>query len=472
MRMPRQLSMFGLLSTLLLGCYPEEPGPVAAQDKESLRQATLLPPSSFRIISGDSTRLHFRWKDESIRETGYVLEMNLNGGEYRQVLTIPAGVDSATLFERFDERMEYGFRLRTSRDGAMSAPTGPVRLFYKQEYFLLKYRLVNGILYDGVFRLSEGISSLSISGSTPNGHAFNDLAFFGDSLVAIGPFFSVSNFNANRAIVWNGESWSRFGEGVPDPVPTTLIPSANGLYLGSMYAPFRPSYVFRWNGLEFSPLAATRVNNFGFIIGGATYQGVTYFAFDIAQEENPERSPLAVVGMQGTTLAPVSQPPFPFLPYHRQTGIAARTDGLYLSLARTINPSGHLVDTTLIRFDGSTWSVAFVSPGREVVNSLTAWNDDLFSIRVLLDSLGWELRSEVQRWSGTSWAPIVSGGSSYYDLWATPNGLIAGSNEDVSHDPVLRKWDGNTWTEIGRFPGDYSPRTISSKQSWSWRNNP
>ena len=457
---------------LLLGCYPEEPGPTDVQNEETLLHKTLLPPSSLHILTGSSTHVHLRWQDESIRETGYVLEMSQDGNDFVPMATVSADVDTLTLFRQFSEASTYLFRMRTSRNEVTSEPTSSVMLFHNEEYYFLKYRRANGVLFDGVYRSSQGQSSLVLSSTVQNSHLFNDLGFFGDSLVVIGPFFSVGGFNANRAAVWDGSSWSRFGDGILDPSPISLVSTPSDLYVGSAYAPFVQSYIYRWSGSAFAPLVSTRLNSGGRIIGGSTFQGNTYFIFDVAEEDDPNQSPLAVVGFQGANLLPIPQPPEPYLRYYRQTGIAGHTDGLYISLARIDNPAGHTEDTTLIRYDESSWSVAAISPQREVLTFLTSWRTDLFSIRSVLDSVGREIQSEIRRWTGSTWETFRSDGSAYFGLWDTPNGLVAGSIEATTNASVLLKWDGSGWLELDRSTDGFSQRKVSSKPAWGWRNGP
>jgi len=387
---------------LLLGCYPEEPGPTGTQTSAGLLESTLLPPSSFMITSGDSTHVRFVWKDESIRETGYVLERNVNGGAFENIMTLPANADSVTYYSRLNENITYGFRMRSRRDEFVSGPTQTVTLSHDQAFHFVKFHRVDGLIYDGVFRLSVDRSSMILSGDQPSVFQFTDLGFHGDSLVLIGRFTSVTGLATLRAAVWYGGRWSPFGEGIQNGSPMVLIPTPNGLYAGAQISFVSSSYMYRWNGERFAPIEAIGLNRGGAPIGGASYGGITYIAFDMARRNDPQQTPVAVASYLRSNLLTTPQPPGPFLSYYRQTGIAALTDGLYLSLARIENPSMHTIDTTLLRFDGYVWSVADVSPTRQVVHGLTSWNDELFSIRIILNSLGIEVRSEIQTWTGTA----------------------------------------------------------------------
>ena len=99
--------LLGLVSS---SCEKQEPAPNAVDPLEEVRNATLLTPSSFVVLSAESTNTVFSWKDESVGETGFVIEMNIDGGPYAPVLMRPSGADSAHFSATLSREHRYAFR--------------------------------------------------------------------------------------------------------------------------------------------------------------------------------------------------------------------------------------------------------------------------------------------------------------------------------------------------------------------------
>ena len=174
---------------------------------------------------------------------------------------------------------------------------------------------------------------------------------------------------------------------------------------------------------------------------------------------------MAIEAFEGKGNVSVQQPADAFLKMTNRTGIAEWSGNLYMTLSRfaRYDPAP---DTTMIRFDGASWTVADVSGSKRSTFGLVSWNGGLYTSIVDWDSTGDVAASSLAKWSGAQWILEHSSPDFYYGLWSTPDGVLVGSRTDSSS--VIERYDGVSWTTLRTFPQIVYVRRIVRKISWVW----
>ena len=297
---------------------------------------------------------------------------------------------------------------------------------------------------------------------------FWDLAYKGDSLVVIGTFFSVSGRNANRAAVLTDAGWERM-EGIPHLSPRKIFTASGEFYVGMGRVAQTPSYVYVWNGTAFNGLPAPSYAEAGMIIGGAELNGTVYAVFDYAFLNDGLLTPGFILAYNNRQQIPIVQPDKPSLRGYASTGVFALDGALFVTMLRLPSADTLAFDTTMVRFDGSTWEVANVQPTRRRILSPVVWRGNAYAIMDDPDPPPGTTATSLVRWTGSQWIDERYTGNEYLGLWPTPNGLILSSREIGTNTTLLERYNGAIWEELTRFTGTYLPRKVSSRAAWQSR---
>jgi hypothetical protein len=120
----------------------------------------------------------------------------------------------------------------------------------------------------------------------------------------------------------------------------------------------------------------------------------------------------------------------------------------------------------VVRWNGSTWSIAAHANGFGQVYALLAWNDGsgekLYAAGQFLTFDNTVSAKNIACWNGTNWAPLGQGTDSavyalaVFDDGSGPKLYAGGAFSNAGGAPAARvaKWDGSQWSAVGsNLPG-------------------
>ena len=422
------------------------------------------PPSELSVRSLDSSHVTLLWKN-SDTPSGYVVEYSTDQVTFQQAVTQSANIDTVTYFTTLDPGLSYWFRARAIVDGGLGTPSNTVRVHYRDSYFMVYLEPMGNDAFDVIDSYDGNGSAILAQSLDPNSAVFNDLGFYGDTLVVVGGFSSIGGVSAAGVAVWKGK-WSELGSGIPNRVPLVMTVKDQSIYIALSPMEFLSENTVIWNGSTFTPIASFSFSGGGDPTPGVVIGNRVYFAFYTGQLDNaPQYTDVAIEAFEGSANVPVQQPADVFLKMTNRTGIAEWSGNLYMTLSRfaRYDPAP---DTTMIRFDGASWTVADVSGSKRSTFGLVSWNGSLYTSIIDWDSTGDVAASSLVKWSGTQWIVEHSSPDFYYGLWSTPDGVLVGSRTDSSS--VIERYDGTSWTTLRTFPEIVYVRRIVRKVSWVW----
>jgi len=422
------------------------------------------PPSELVVQSLDSSHVTLLWKN-SDTPSGFVVESSTDQVTFQQAVTQSANVDTVTYFAPLDPGLSYVFRAREIVNGGLGTPSNTVRVHYRDAYFMAYLLPMGNDAYDMLDAYDGNGSTIIAQASDPNHAVYNDLAFYGDTLVVAGGFTSIGGVPAAGVAMWKG-TWIAFGSGIPNRVPLTMTVKDKSIYVAVSPMESVSENTFVSEGSSFAPIASFSFSGGGEATSGAVVGNRVYFVFQTAQLDNaPQYTEVAIEAFEGQANVSVQQPAAMFLKQTVRTGIAEWSGSLYMTLSRfaRYDPAP---DTTMLRFDGASWTVADVSGSKRSTFGLVSWNGGLYTTIIDWDSTGDVAASSLAKWSGAQWVFEHSSSDFYYAIWSTPDGVLIGSRTDSSS--VIERYDGMSWTTLRTFPEIVYVRRIVRKVSWVW----
>ena len=422
------------------------------------------PPSELTVQSLDSSHVTLLWKNADA-PSGFVVEYSTDQATFQQAATQSANVDTVTYFAPLDPGLTYLFRARAIANGGLGAPSNTVRVRHRDSYFMTYYLPMGNVEYDVLDAYNGNGSTIIAQSADPNNAAFNDLGFYGDTLVVVGRFNSIGGVPAAGVAMWKGR-WVALGPGIPNRVPLTMAVKDKSIYIAVSPMESVSENTFVWDGSTFTPVASFSFSGGGDAIAGAVINNRVYFAFATGQLDNaPQYTDVAIEAFEGKSNVSIQQPAKEFLTESARTGIAEWSGNLYMTLSRfaRYDPAP---DTTMIRFDGASWTVADVSGSKRSTFGLVNWNGGLYTSIIDWDTTGGVAASSLAKWNGAQWILEHSSPDFYYGLWSTPDGVLVGSRTDSSS--VIERYDGMSWTTLRTFPEGIHVRRIVRKVSWVW----
>lgn len=440
---------------LLIGCSPVDP--VAEPPK------VVGPPSELSVQSLDSSHVTLLWKN-SDTPSGFVVEYSTDQVTFQQAVMQSANVDTVTYFAQFDPGLTYLFRARAVANGGLGTPSNTVRVHYRDSYFMVYLMPMGNDAYDMLDAYDGNGSTIIAQSSDPNHGVFNDLGFYGDTLVVVGGFTSIGGVPAAGVAMWKGK-WMTLGPGIPNRVPLVMTVKDQSIYIAVSPMESVSENTFVWDGSSFTPIASFSFSGGGDPTPGAILGNRVYFAFLTAQLDNaPQYTEVAIEAFEGKANVSVQQPADAFLKLKNRTGLAEWGGNLYMTLSK-FSRYDPAPDTTMIRFDGASWTVADVSGSKRSTYGLVNWNGDLYTSIIDWDTTGGGA-SSLAKWSGSQWVLEHSSPDFYYGLWSTPDGVLIGARTDSTS--VIERYDGVSWTTLRTFPEIVYVRRIVRKVSWVW----
>ena len=280
--------------------------------------------------------------------------------------------------------------------------------------------------------------------------AGNGDVYVGGAFSTVGPLF------ANRVARWNGTAWSALDTGMNNTVYALAVAGNGDVYAGGSFSRASgatASRVARWNGTTWSALG-TGVNNdvraLAVAGNGDVYVGGTFStaggaaAANIAKWNGTAWSPLGA-GLTGATSNMV-----------RALVVAGNGD---VYAGGSFTAAGGAAANSVARWNGTAWSplgagVTENGTAGTVYALAVAANGDLYAGGQFATA-GGAAASNLAKWNGTSWSPLVTGQVAYevFALAAASNGdVYIGGNVYVAAGRgvnYITKWNGTILSSPG-----------------------
>ena len=236
-----------------------------------------------------------------------------------------------------------------------------------------------------------------------------------EQIVVGGRFGSAGSTLATNVAIWDGDTWTNLGAGVPGLGSTVVnaVASFNGsLYAASNSSGLTDAELWRWNGTSWLQIATLRGNS--------------------------------------TVSASVHS----MMVYNGELYIAGRFFG---TLA---------VDSgAIIRYDGNTFSTMASAGSGNSIYALAVHQDRLIATGSFI-SINGVAAQFIAAWDGSTWAPLGSGLSGDgRSLLSHPTGLYVGG---IMHTAGrVQRWDGNSWASLGAGVGSLTTHNVTALASFN-----
>jgi trimeric autotransporter adhesin len=228
------------------------------------------------------------------------------------------------------------------------------------------------------------------------------MATYGDDLIAVGTFDTVSGVAARGIAAWDGLSWRPYAGGLfsADPYPRTLA-LCTAVYDGQL------------------------------IVGGAFTTAGTVPATRIARWDGADWSAFGA-GANGNVRD--------LLVHNGQ-----------LFAAGDFTTIGAASANRIARFDGTSWS-AMGSGLTNAPQVLASYNGDLI-VGGAFTTISGVAASRVARWNGSAWSALGAGVDGQVNALAVAGGHLyaGGSFNNAGGQPAskIARWDGTAWSPLG-----------------------